>query len=245
MFFKIPGFPIYEITKEGQVKNVRTGKLLIAYGKSNSETVALYQPSGGRTNRTIKSLLKLTFPDDYVPKVEDEIFHVPNIYYIETDSVLWTPIQKQLRKEFIYNLETGEFRRLSDRYMGFKDVQGYLCTRFNKKDYKVHRLIMLYMLGEIPEGGQVDHINHNRADNRWENLRLVSKYTNGRNLPKYITNTSGVTGVSWHKKQKKWIARVMLKGKAIQIGSFTTKEEAIVAREKVIKEYNFHPNHGK
>ena len=50
-------------------------------------------------------------------------------------------------------------------------------------------------------------------------------------------NTSGVTGVSYSKSKKKWVAYIKLQGKNINLGTFHTKEEAVQARLDGEKKY--------
>lgn len=96
---------------------------------------------------------------------------------------------------------------------------------------------------EIPD--QVDHINHVRNDNRIGNLRNVSPTENGRNKDLCSDNKSGVNGVSWHKRDKRWRAHIVIARKQIHLGNFINKEDAIAARFAADKEIGFHPNHGK
>ena len=78
----------------------------------------------------------------------------------------------------------------------------------------------------------VDHINRNPLDNRLDNLRIVKKEINARNLTdKRKNNTSGCVGVS--KSGKKW--SVSICGK--YIGRFETFEEAVKVRKKLEAEY--------
>ena len=51
--------------------------------------------------------------------------------------------------------------------------------------------------------------------------------------------------MSWHKINKKYIARIKVNRKHIYLGSYDNLEEAIKARELANINYNFHPNHGK
>ncbi len=51
------------------------------------------------------------------------------------------------------------------------------------------------------------------------------------------SNTSGCRGVSWHKKQRKWIARLQFRGKVINLGSFSEFEDAVKARQCAEEEY--------
>ena len=56
------------------------------------------------------------------------------------------------------------------------------------------------------------------------------------------SNTSGQKGVFWNKRDKKWQSEIMIKGKAIRLGRYDNKQDAINARleaeEKYFKEYN-------
>lgn len=121
---------------------------------------------------------------------------------------------------------------------GMTTDQGYQLIGVASRSYKAHRLAFLYMLGRFPL--QTDHINHNRLDNRWRNLREVTAAANNRNLSTRKSNTTGVPGVAWHKKTAKWRARILKE----HIGLFTKLEDAIAARKKWEKIYMFHENHG-
>lgn len=92
--------------------------------------------------------------------------------------------------------------------------------------------------------GHIDHINHDRTDNRIINLRDVSQQENNRNLPLLKTNKSGVAGVCLSSQNGKWRAFIKNNGRHEYIGQFTTKQEAISARHVRERELGFHPNHG-
>ena len=100
--------------------------------------------------------------------------------------------------------------------------------------------------GIIPNGMQIDHINHIRNDNRLMNLRLVSAKVNSRNMSKKTCNTSGLTGVYYASRYvNPWRALIRVDGKRVTLGSFATKEEAKLARKNAEIKYGFHPNHGR
>jgi len=65
-----------------------------------------------------------------------------------------------------------------------------------------HNLVMKH----IPTDITVDHINRNGLDNHKSNLRLVDRRTQTINWGIKSTNTSGMTGVSYYKKSKRWVA---------------------------------------
>ena len=112
------------------------------------------------------------------------------------------------------------------------------------KNYYAHRIIWLHYYGCWPKD-QIDHINHDTTDNRIINLREVSQLENQKNRSHQKNSTTGYTGVSWHKINKKYIARIKVNHKHIHLGSYDNLEEAIKARELANINYNFHPNHGK
>lgn len=71
---------------------------------------------------------------------------------------------------------------------------GYLRVRYKGKNHYVHRLIYSLVTGLEPES--VDHINGDRSDNRWVNLRGATKAQNRHNSKRPTTNKTGIKGVS-------------------------------------------------
>ena len=66
---------------------------------------------------------------------------------------------------------------------GWVDRDGYHYIRINKSNYLAHRLACLYVTGSFPDN-HIDHINHNRSDNRFINLREVKRADNQKNKSK-------------------------------------------------------------
>ena len=103
-------------------------------------------------------------------------------------------------------------------------------VEIDHKSYSVHRLVWLMHHGVLPEF--LDHINGNKLDNRIENLRPATKSQNNQNKRLYSNNTSGVKGVCWHKRIKKWQVNVRVNGKQKSFGFFDDIELAeLVASE--------------
>ena len=121
--------------------------------------------------------------------------------------------------------------------------EGYRLIGIDGKLYKAHRLAWLLHFGRWP-AGQIDHINHDRLDNRISNLREVSQVTNLRNKSKSKANSSEHTGV-YKTAVGNWIARICVNRKQINLGTFLTLEEAVAARELANSSFKFHPNHGQ
>jgi hypothetical protein len=84
------------------------------------------------------------------------------------------------------------------------------------------------MAGTFPPD-ETDHINRDKTDNRFANLRAVTKSENQHNTNLKITNTSGYKGVHYCKTNKKWRAQIMLNNVHKNIGRFSTPEEASAA----------------
>ena len=95
----------------------------------------------------------------------------------------------------------------------------------------LHRLIM-----NCPKGMTIDHINHDKLDNRKSNLRICTQSENSQNIGKKKTNTSGYKGVSLDKNTGKWRASIMKNRKSYVIGNYNTPEEAHAAYCKTAKE---------
>lgn len=88
-----------------------------------------------------------------------------------------------------------------------------------------------------PEGFQIDHINHDTLNNTRGNLRIVTPGENSQNKKgAYKTSKSGIRGVFWDKRSKKWNAHFQVDKKKVNLGLFQDIEEAekavIEARRK-------------
>ena len=103
---------------------------------------------------------------------------------------------------------------------------------------------MLLSYGFYGDGLDVDHINHIRDDNRLVNLRFVTKADNQRNLSRYSNSTTGVMGVHYHKRSRKYMARIVVDGVQIYLGIFSTLEEAAEVRGAAEITYKYNANHG-
>lgn len=109
----------------------------------------------------------------------------------------------------------------------------YAITQLNNKSYRVHNLLV----GDIPEGMEVDHINRNGSDNRLSNLRVVTRAVNNANRRTPKHNTSKRKGVHFHTCTGKWCARIMVNKKTINCPLRRTYEEAVADRELMEVKY--------
>ena len=141
-----------------------------------------------------------------------------------------------------YDPVTGKFTRLkpwgskpAGSPIGGLSSHGYWQISVNKKTYGAQRLAWAYVHNEWPQG-QIDHINRDKADNRIENLRVVSRSLNAHNTFLRSTNCTGVKGVSLRSPRngkipnKAWVASIMFNGTRKHLGNFFTVEDAAKAR---------------
>ena len=159
--------------------------------------------------------------------------------------------QSRLKELMHYNPSTGVFTWLKSRggrvkagdIAGVLHHSGYILIRTGGKVYLAHRLAWLYKAGCWP-ADMVDHINRNKADNRWCNLREATRSQNAQNAGLQENNTSGVRGVHWSKREGKWCVRCMLGGKRYSFGLYddlkTAAAVAADARKKLYGEFDSH-----
>lgn len=121
---------------------------------------------------------------------------------------------------------------------------GYLRGKIFGIQYAAHRVIYALHHGKEPDG-EIDHINHDRQDNRIGNLRVVSAIENMRNQKRFKNNKSGVVGVCWNSSKNKWLASIGTGGRLTFLGNYADKDEAIAVRTDAEKRFDYHPNHGR
>ena len=158
--------------------------------------------------------------------------------------------QELLKQYFAYDPDTGLFTRNVRRnkfaagtIAGSPDRDGYICIKINGRHYFAHRLAWLYQTGCFPTE-QLDHINHIRNDNRFENLRQVTSAENHHNRAANPNSNSGTIGVSGDIPSRTWRARISVNGRSVFLGHFQDKARAVKARKSAEKKYGYHPNHG-
>lgn len=121
--------------------------------------------------------------------------------------------------------------------------QGYRVGVVCGRQIFAHRAAWALTYGDWPDG-EIDHINHDPADNRLANLRAVTKAENMRNMPMLRSNKTGVTGVYWIEETRKWRAAIRVDRKLRHLGSFADFDDAVQARKAAEREFGFHANHG-
>jgi hypothetical protein len=116
---------------------------------------------------------------------------------------------KPLSGYFIWRVSRGT-RARAGQIAGAKDPQGYIVIGINKRQYLAHRLAYFYQIGSWPPL-EMDHINQNKSDNRWVNLRLATSAQNKVNRKKFRgsllkgVSRNGVGFSAWASVNKKRI----------------------------------------
>lgn len=136
------------------------------------------------------------------------------------------------QKGFNYNKITGEITSPEGNVMNGKTL-GYIMinTRVDSKiiTTQAHRFAFYCMTGRLPNGC-IDHINMNRSDNRWENLREVTHQENCFN-----TNAKGYY---FNKDVGKYQSQIIINKENIYLGLHETEEEAHNAYLEAKKVYH-------
>lgn len=158
--------------------------------------------------------------------------------------------QTRLKELLHYNPDTGIFmHKVGSPYKTKGAIAGTFNQRYFKmkldcEHYVMHRLAWLYMTGEYPEF-EIDHRDGDGTNNSWTNLRSATRSQNCSNRATHKNNKSGVKGVSWMKRNKKWIAYVSLNKKIHYLGLFLNIDDAKEAvRLKRIELHGEFSNHG-
>lgn len=122
--------------------------------------------------------------------------------------------QKIIKNNLNYNPDTGLFCWKINKRGGVKigDIagrlmpDGYIRITLNQKQYPAHVLAFIYVHNYCPQ--QIHHINHIRNDNRIVNLQASNYSHNNRRRLMLRNNTTGHTGIIYHKRDKAYIASI-------------------------------------
>lgn len=142
----------------------------------------------------------------------------------------------------LITLSNGQQTQVSDEdfifLSGFNwhfDGLGYAQAWIEGRQQKLHRLIAKRM--GLNCQNQIDHIDGDGLNNQRENLRAATHSQNLMNTGKQSNNTSGYKGVTWQKREQKWLARIMVNNKLHDLGYYNTKEAAAFAYKIAAKKY--------
>lgn len=153
------------------------------------------------------------------------------------------PPLERLNEMFSYDQESGAliWKTVPDKFRRAKtgDVAGtvsrcgYRVVGVDRKQYLEHRVIWKIMTGEDPVD-QIDHVDGNKRNNAWRNLRSASNGENRWNTRIAKNNTSGVKGVCWDETRNVWVAYIGKDSRQSRLGRFKNLEDAKYARSRAV-----------
>lgn len=164
--------------------------------------------------------------------------------------------QNELKQLLHYSPKTGLFVwrvnrgrvRAGDKAgtMNYSEYDsGHIAICISRQLYYAHRLAVLYMTGLMPTE-EVDHIDGDGTNNRWNNLRCVSRVVNGRNCrQKANLAKSGESCVYWRPDRGYYQVKVRTSTKRITVSGLSTIEAAVIVRNNLWKENGYHNNHNR
>lgn len=122
-------------------------------------------------------------------------------------------------------IDDGDFDWLDKWKWRFDQNTGYAFRReysYGKRLWiSMHRVILSPAVGMM-----ADHMNRDKLDNRRSNLRAVDSSGNNHNKGITTRNKSGIPGVCWREKTKRWRSSVGYQNRAVALGEFKNKDDA-------------------
>lgn len=147
--------------------------------------------------------------------------------------------------KLFWKIKVNSKNKIGGSVESFDKINGYYRFRLGSKFYKCHRVIWYIMTGErLDKDHFIDHINHDRTDNRFINLRVVTPVENRKNTRLYRSNKGGIMGVYFVEgalKPPYWRVHI---GKDL-VGKYDSFFEACCARKSAENRYEYHENHGE
>ena len=142
---------------------------------------------------------------------------------------------RQLRELVHYAPDTGAFTWAKTRprcrkgaAAGCRTPYGYVVVRVGGGLYMAHRLAWLYQTGAWPNAF-IDHIDGDRGNNQFTNLRQATVAENAQNTKKaHRDSKTGFLGVT-QRRDGKYVASISTQGKTIFLGAHVTPEDAHAA----------------
>lgn len=144
-------------------------------------------------------------------------------YYFKYDrqqgKLIWKNHWAANKKKFI-GKEAGSLSIASDGYF-------YRSIKIEGKQHRTHRLIFFIETGIYPD--MVDHVDGNTLNNKYENLSESNQHRNARNQVCHRKNPNRLKGCYFNKRENKWKARIEVKTKRYNLGTFNTESQAHLA----------------
>jgi hypothetical protein len=136
----------------------------------------------------------------------------------------------------VFSIKRNKEMKQRTNHKGYKDIE--LCKNGKQKKFMVHRLVALTFLEDDITNKQIDHIDGDKNNNFFKNLRICSNQQNIFNTGIRKDNSSGYKGVYWDKESKKWRVQLRINGKNYLNSRYKDKEKAYEAYKEASKKYH-------
>ena len=151
---------------------------------------------------------------------------IGNQYFVDANNLAHVKLRDG--KEMLCDIK--DWNKMKE-YTWRTNKNGYASAPIKGRQKRFHVEIMGKKNGYV-----IDHIDQNKLNNQRSNLRFVTKSGNAANSKLSKNNKSGIKGVR-QARSGRWVARLMLNGKNINLGTYDTIEEAAEARRKGEEKY--------
>lgn len=190
---------------------------------------------------TLEPVAEVAMPANSLP--DAATLHQVLRYVRRTGKLFWRERPRHLCRS------DQEHRRWNARYAGkeafiYINGNGYRYGSLFGQLHMAHRVIWKMETGRDPPE-HLDHEDHNRLNNRIGNLKETSDAGNAQNHTLHKNNKSGVPGVYFYRKGKKWRAEIGGRPNRLYLGQFETFEAAVEAKRAAEVARGYHPNHGR
>ena len=163
---------------------------------------------------------------------------LPSIYLLrqllrydpDTGQLFWVPRTHAMFSATLGRTSQHSCSHWNSRYAGHEaftsdNGDGYKQGRIFGAAFFAHRVAYALATGFWPSH-EIDHIDGDRSNNRLPNLRLASRSENQCNTRMPKNNNSGVKGVSWSSKDKRWVAQIAISGRRVAYKCFADFDQA-------------------
>lgn len=140
------------------------------------------------------------------------------------------------RRHLSYDAESGIFtwilptsQRVEKGSQAGSLRNGYIGINIHGERFQAHRLAVAFIEGYLIGDVEIDHIDRNRTNNAYDNLRKGSRTDNMHNLGVRVNNKTGYRGIHLHKG--KFDASITVNSRKLHIGRYDTFDEALRARK--------------
>jgi hypothetical protein len=146
---------------------------------------------------------------------------------------VWLPINdfsnyKISLDGIVKNIKTNRILKSYANDRGYHCIELYKDNKY--KSFKIHRLVATHFIPNLTEYNYIDHIDNDKNNNKFSNLRYCSPSQNQYNRKLNKNNKSSIKGVRF--ENNKWRAVICFNKKQIHIGYYDNLEDAKIARQQ-------------